>query len=664
MKCFKKIIAAAMLTTMIFTSVGCGKEAATTEATTTANDKVATSGDMVEAEAVGYEGMQAVTADELKDGEYDIEVDSSSSMFKIVSCKLTVKDGVMTALMTMGGTGYKYLYMGTGEEATAASESDYIPFIENEDGSHSFEVPVEALDSVVKCTAFSKKKEKWYDRDLCFRADSLPEDAFKEARYKTVEDLGLSDGEYTVDVKLAGGSGKASVTSPAKLVIKDGKAVATIEWSSPNYDYMIVDGEKYLPVNDEGNSVFEIPVKGFDTNLQVSADTTAMSKPYEIEYTLYFDSSSLIGGEAKGSIEDWSEAALISGLSLSYAEEFSVDYYGTDDSAEYPLISITGEDKLLVVPKGCKTPSNLDKDIQVIEEGAGNIYAASSASLDLFRAAGALRSVSFVSTKEEDWSLDEVKDLMKDGSIKYVGKYSSPDYETILDGGTSLAVENMMIYHKPEVKEELEKLGITVLVDHSSYEKHPLGRLEWVKLYGIITGKNEDAAAFFDDSMEEISSFFDVDGNDDSGQGDEKDIKTVAYFYIATKGYAVVRKTGDYIPKMIDMAGGKYVFDKIAGEDEDATSTMNMDLETFYSYAKDADIIIYDTTIDADVETLSDLTIKHPILYDFKAVESGNVWYTGADMYQQTSRLADMIKDMNVIVSGGDENLELLHHMD
>ncbi|MCR5649740.1 MAG: hypothetical protein K6F86_00990 [Lachnospiraceae bacterium] len=229
---------------------------------------------------------------DIKDGSYNISVKSSSEMFNIENCTLTVKDSKMTADMEMGGKGYLYVFPGTPEEAVKAEEKDLIKFTEK-GGKHVFTIPVEALDKECDCAAFSKKKEKWYDRTLVFESSALPLSAFKDGVIKTAESLGLKDGEYKVDVALSGGSGKASVTSPAKLTVKDKKAVASIEWSSPNYDYMIVNGEKYLPVNKSGNSVFEIPVAAFDEKINVTADTTAMSKPHEIEYSLKFDSGSV-----------------------------------------------------------------------------------------------------------------------------------------------------------------------------------------------------------------------------------------------------------------------------------------------------------------------------------------------------------------------------------
>jgi len=255
--------------------------------------KIASPDETVAYEEVLEEGMTPIYADALLDGDYSVEMKSSSSMFSITDCILHVKDGTMTAEMFMSGTGYLYLYSGTAEKAASAQESDYISYTENSDGVHIFTIPVQALDAEIPCAAFSRKKEKWYDRTLLIKADSLPDEAFTESRFATVESLGLADGEYTIEVTLEGGSGKASVSSPAKLTVSDGNVSAEIIWSSNKYDYMLVNGEKFEPVSTEEHSVFEIPVTGFDYAMPVSADTTAMSQPYEIEYTLYFDSATV-----------------------------------------------------------------------------------------------------------------------------------------------------------------------------------------------------------------------------------------------------------------------------------------------------------------------------------------------------------------------------------
>ena len=279
---------------IVVLATGCGASPAA-EATTEKDYSklVADESEMIEEDTVILDGMEPIKGSDIKDGEYPIKVAASSRMFPVTDCTLTVKDGQMTALMMMSGKGYLYVYPGTGLEAAKADESKYIPFKETQDGTHTFELQVSGLNEAVPCAAFSKKKEKWYNRLLCFRADSLPLDAFKDGVVTTFESLKLEPGDYTADLTLGGGTGRAELDSPADLIVKDDSCTARITWSSPNYDYMLVNGDRYDPVNKEGNSVFEIPVEIFDMPFTVIADTTAMSKPYEIEYTLRFDSSTI-----------------------------------------------------------------------------------------------------------------------------------------------------------------------------------------------------------------------------------------------------------------------------------------------------------------------------------------------------------------------------------
>lgn len=218
----------------------------------------------------------------LTDGTYAIEVESDSSMFKVEKAELTIAGEEMTAVLTLSGTGYGKLYMGTAEEAGKAEETAYIPFAEDENGMYTYTVPVEALDKPIACAAYSNKKEEWYDRQLTFLSASVKNEAAETVSEKP------ADGIYQMDVTLGGGSGKSTVVSPATVTVTGDTMVAKIEWSSPNYDYMLVGGEKYLPVNTEGNSVFEIPVAELDVELDVIGDTVAMSTPKEIEYTLTF----------------------------------------------------------------------------------------------------------------------------------------------------------------------------------------------------------------------------------------------------------------------------------------------------------------------------------------------------------------------------------------
>ncbi len=253
----------------------------------------------------GNEAFTGVVAEnnqvsgELTDGTYAIEVESSSSMFKIEKAELTIAGENMTAVITLGGTGYTKLFMGTGEQAVIATEADFITYVEDADGAYTFTIPVAALDQPIDCAAFSKKKEEWYDRQLTFKAATVSNGAETGETQITeaATEVKVEDGTYTIDVMLEGGSGRTTLESPATLKVVDGNATATIQWSSPNYDYMLIDGEKYLPVNTEGNSTFEIPVEVYDEAFAVIGDTIAMSKPKEIEYTITFHSASIKAAE-------------------------------------------------------------------------------------------------------------------------------------------------------------------------------------------------------------------------------------------------------------------------------------------------------------------------------------------------------------------------------
>lgn len=290
----------ALLLTVLL-SAGCGRqsEVAPAAAENTVSEpeapkaEVAAADQMAPVEDVVDPDMVPIYPGVLQDGVYSVTVDSSSSMFNITACELTVAEGRMTAVIHMGGKGYLFVFPGTGEEAAQAEESARIPFVEDAGGAHTFTIPVEALDMGLDCAAFSKNKEMWYERTLVFRADSLPAEAFREGTFATAQSLGLADGTYTVAVQLEGGSGRAGVESPAALRVEGGNACAAIVWGSSNYDYMRINGEMFLPTHTEGGSTFALPVTYFDRRLVVYADTTAMSTPHEIEYTLYFDSSTI-----------------------------------------------------------------------------------------------------------------------------------------------------------------------------------------------------------------------------------------------------------------------------------------------------------------------------------------------------------------------------------
>lgn len=329
-------------------------------------------------------------------------------------------------------------------------------------------------------------------------------------------------------------------------------------------------------------------------------------------------------------------------MELLYADQFSVDRYENGIS----LVTVGDGEKYLLVPENETVETSVD--ITVINTPVDNIYLAASSAMDLFFGIGADDRIFAASTLERDWSLPYVKQAMSDEDILYAGKYSAPDYELILSEGCGIAIESTMIYHKPEVKEQLERFGIPVFVERSSYESHPLGRLEWVKLYGLMTGNEEEAEKLFSEQSELLQS---VSQNGSAG-------KTAAFFYISQKGSAVVRKPDDYVSKMIQLAGGEYIFtsDDLNTE-ENAQSTTDMQFEAFYAAAKDADVLIYSSTIDGGIEDISALLEKNSLFADFKAVKTGNVWCTDKNMFQQTTAAAEIISDLNLIFTdnAGDE---------
>ena len=274
---------------------GCGsQDAGDSQEGGNASDETSSGGIVSEESA-----PEPIFAEDLKEGVYEITVDSSSSMFRIVKAVLTVDDGAMEAVLTMSGQGYGMLYMGTGEEALGDSEDQYIPFVLNEAGEKTFTVPVEALDQEVDCAAWSIRKETWYDRVLIFESEMLPPEAFlsgvssgKDGGGRAADVATVGAGEYTIEVTLTGGTGRASVESPVKLTVKEEGAAATLVWSSPYYEFMLVDGVQYDPIQTEGNSTFLVPVV-LDKEMEVSAQTIAMSEPHLVSYTLFFDSATL-----------------------------------------------------------------------------------------------------------------------------------------------------------------------------------------------------------------------------------------------------------------------------------------------------------------------------------------------------------------------------------
>lgn len=345
---------------------------------------------------------------------------------------------------------------------------------------------------------------------------------------------------------------------------------------------------------------------------------------------------------------EWSDLTLESSLELQYADQFAVDYY----TGGYALIHIGDGSEYIVVPEGTPVPDGLADTTVVLQQPLDRIYLVATSAMDLFSALDGIGNIRLSGTDEDGWYIEDAKEAMQSGAMLYAGKYNSPDYELIYAEQCDLAVESTMIYHSPEVKEQMERLGVPVLVERSSYESSPLGRMEWLKLYGVLLGREDDAAAIYQQAIDGLQPVMDQENTG----------KTVAFFYINSNGSANVRKSGDYVAKMIEMAGGQYIFTDLG--DDNALSTMNMQMETFYTGAKDADVIIYNSTIDGELHTIDELLTKSPLLADFKAVQTGDVWCTEQNLFQSTMGLGDMILDIHAILTEENpENLTYLHRL-
>ena len=337
--------------------------------------------------------------------------------------------------------------------------------------------------------------------------------------------------------------------------------------------------------------------------------------------------------------------AFVRSMELKYATGFTVDYY--EDG--YKLITVKeGPDVYLVIPEGADSKvtdrlvKSLGKKVIKLQQPLDRIYLAATATMCLFDAMDAIDEVKMSSLKVEDWYVDGAINAMKDGKMVYAGKYSAPDFELILSKGCDLALESMMIYHTPEIKEKLETLGIPVFVEKSTYEGHPLGRTEWIKLYAAMLNLEDKADEIF---AKQVGYLEEAEKKEHTG-------KTVAFFYVNSSGSVVARKSGDYVCGMIELAGGKYIFSDLGNEEDNNLSTVNLDMETFYATAKDADYIFYNSTIMGEVSSIDNLKSLSPLLKDFKAVKEGNVWCTGQNLYQQTTDLGQMILEFNRILSG------------
>ena len=622
----------------------------------------------------------------------------------------------------------------------------------------------------------------------------------------------IPDGSYWIRVSMTGGSGRASISSPTGFYVKEGQATADIHWSSASYDYMKLDGVRYDAFTDAaGHSAMTIPVSALNTAIPVLADTTAMSKPYEIEYQLSFDGSALLpmadasmaeahplpsdevnrtmqsattqvtdaetsgsaGGSgnrttalaetstktagASGTVGEssvhWSAAPEIDGLRFvsseknDVAEYFRLSVYEDASGAKYQLLETAGGlHRYLIAPedpqaadksseiaepkasaqadseknssekKAAKSGSkqgvdqknghftaraseensaNKEKkgdalELTVLQQPLTTTYVAASAVMAPLCDLGAVSQIRFSGLREEGWYVDEARTAMKAGSMLFAGRYSEPDYETLLREGCDLALESTMIYRSPEVIEKLSALGIPVYIDYSSYEPHVLGRLEWIRVYGALFGHEEEARQWYQTERDRIRAI-QKDAETSSGEASQSgksteksetktsrnskneassigsssgragtdttaDLRpTVVYFYVNSSGQIQVRQPHDYIPELLELAGARYLAPDMSSLSGSRKSNVTVSLEDFYSSCKDADYLIYSATLDRPLSSIRELLGKNALFVDFKAVKEGHVYTTDKDFYQLSDRMADFAEDVSRMLQDQDD---------
>ena len=377
---------------------------------------------------------------------------------------------------------------------------------------------------------------------------------------------------------------------------------------------------------------FDIPVPALDTEFPLAlVGTKGVWYDHQVKVT-----------EVKA--EEVSQAAapeipglrFVKRMDLRYAKTFDIYFY----EKNFALIDVHGAARYLVIPEGETAPKELPGDVVRLQQPLDHIYLAATAAMSLFEVNGALGDVRFTGTRAEGWHIDAPKQALSSGAMRFAGKYSAPDYELLTSEGCDLAVESLMILHAPEVKEMFERLGIPVFVDYSSNESHPLGRTEWVRLYGVLTNHQAEAERFFDAQCEKMDSLRNVA---DSG-------KQVVFFAMNRDGSFVVRRRTDYVPKMIQLAGGHYV--GVGADETGRSSVQRVSREAFFEAARDADVLIYNATVEAPLKDLAELKAKDELFADFKAVQAGEVYQLGGDMYQSADAVAGLTLDFYRVLHG------------
>lgn len=356
------------------------------------------------------------------------------------------------------------------------------------------------------------------------------------------------------------------------------------------------------------------------------------------------NSSSSSNTENSSAVEENYDGKLVFDhkMELKYAEKFSVDYY----KGGYKQIKTVDGTTLLIVPEKMSVPKDIDKETIVLQQPIKNIMISSTPTISLINDIGALDSVTLTTYDVDSWYIENVKEALKSKKMTYVGDYKAPDYELISASGTKFAVFSTML--TDDVAAQLDSLGINVMLDRAADENHPLARVEWMKLYGAMFNLEEEAEKKFESQAAYIDE---IAKKENTG-------KTVAIFYITSKGKLYARNAGDYMAKMVDLAGGKYVLSDVGiGK----PGTINMEFEAFYEGAKDADYIIYIWSLGGKPNDLNALLERSNILADMKAVKNGNVWCTTPDFFQISNTLGNMVNDINLMLNADEKTDKLTY---
>lgn len=332
-------------------------------------------------------------------------------------------------------------------------------------------------------------------------------------------------------------------------------------------------------------------------------------------------------------------------MELKYAERFDLHYYNDG----YAVIDVYGSAKYLVVPEGKEAPENLGEEYVILQKPLDHIYLTATSIMALYDAMDDLDDIKMAGTQASGWYIESAAEALENGSMLFAGKYSEPDYELLIDQECDLAIESTMILHTPKVQEMLEDLGIPVFVEYSTYEQNPLGKSEWIRLFGFLADKEEAANAFLEEQENKLAGLKDFENTE----------KTIAYFYVNTNGQIVVREITDYIPQTIEMAGGRYIFDQPVIEGS-TSSSAKITMEEFYDTAINTDYLVYNAAIDSPISSMAELLAKNELFGDFKAVQEGNVWCTGKAMFQASDKVADFIMDLNAMLTDTEREMTFL----